>query len=117
MRRLLSLAAVVIVVGSIGFIQWYRWDSGSNHGYEFGYFGAFNRVSNALVSLGGVTITNSWANCDVSMEEFGFTLTNKVGASLEIAVGEQDSIRSLSGQKLADAMRERIGAAGRNAEH
>jgi hypothetical protein len=39
------LAAVLVLF--VGFILWYRWDSGTNHGYHFGYYGEFNRVSNA----------------------------------------------------------------------
>jgi hypothetical protein len=28
----------------VTFIVWYRWDSGRNHGLNFGYYGEFNRV-------------------------------------------------------------------------
>ena len=61
---LISWVALVIFVSCI---LWYGWDSGTNHGYWFGYYGEFNRVSNSLASIPGITITQAWANCDVRL--------------------------------------------------
>jgi len=47
MKKLILVLSAV-VVAFVGFVLYYRWDSGTNHGYQFGYYGEFNRVSNAL---------------------------------------------------------------------
>lgn len=47
-----TLVVVLLLVGlPAGFIGWYSWDSGRNRGFEFGYYGEYNSVSNALASL------------------------------------------------------------------
>ena len=93
MKNLIILSAVVVLF--VGFVLWCRWDSATNHGLQFGYYGDFNRVINALASIPGITVTHSWHNCDVTLEEFGFTATKGSGEPLGIAVGEHDHIRSL----------------------
>ena len=103
---ILILSAVVVVF--VGFVFWYRWDSGTNHGYQIGYYGEFNRVSNALASISGITVTQAWANCDVTLEEFGFTAKMASGEPVRIAVGERDRIRSLSGVSLVQALHTEI---------
>ena len=103
MKKLIATLSAVLVL-FIGFILWYRWDSGTNHGYQFGYYGEFNRVSNALASIPGLTVTQAWHNCDVTLEEFGFTATTSSGESVRITVGERDRIRSLSGDSLVQAL-------------
>ena len=107
MKKIIHILSAVLVV-FVGFVLWYRWDSGTNHGYRFGYYGDFNRVSNALASIPGVTVTQSWANCDVTLEEFGFTATMVSGEPVRIAVGERDRIRSLSGDSLVQALKTEI---------
>jgi len=103
MKTFLVILAPVLVLFVV-FILWYRWDSGTNHGYQFGYYGEFNRISNALASIPGITITQSWHNCDVTLEEFGFIATTRSGESVQIALGERDRIRSLSGESLVHAL-------------
>jgi hypothetical protein len=50
------LALLLLVVAiPIGWAGWYRWDSARNRGKQYGYYGDFNRVSNALASIPGVT--------------------------------------------------------------
>ncbi len=105
-KLILILSAVVLVF--VGFVVWYRWDSNTNHGYQFGYYGEFNRVSNALASIPGITITQAWANCDVTLEEFGFTATMGSSEPVRIAVGERDRIRGLSGDSLVQALKTEI---------
>ena len=107
MKKLIVILSVVLVL-FVGFILWYRWDSGTNHGYQFGYYGDFNRVSNALASIPGITVTQAWANCDVTLEEFGFAATMGSGEPVRIAVGERDRIRSLSGDSLIQALKTEI---------
>src|SRR5947207_1594749 len=96
MKKLILILSVALVI-LVSCILWYRWDSGTNHGYRFGYYGEFNRVSNALASIPGITITQAWANCDVTLEEFGFTATMGSEEPVRIAIGERDRIRRLSG--------------------
>jgi hypothetical protein len=107
MKKLILVLSAVVVI-CVGFVLCYRWDSGTNHGYQFGYYGEFNRVSNALASLPGITVTQAWANCDVTLEEFGFTARMASGQPVRIAVGERDRIRSLSGAPLAQALQTEI---------
>ena len=103
MKKLIVILSAVLVL-FVGLILWYRWDSATNHGFRFGYYGEFNRVSNALASIPGITVTQSWANCDVTLEEFGFTATMGSGESVRIAIGERDRMRSLSGDSLVQAL-------------
>src|SRR6266404_1105743 len=107
MKKLILILAAVVVL-FVGFILWYRWDSGTNHGYRFGYYGDFDRVSNALASIPGITVTQTWANRDVTLEEFGFVATIRSGEPVRIAVGERDRIRSLSGETLVQALKTEI---------
>ena len=94
MRVLLTILTLLIVV-FFGFIGWYRWDSSYNRGSESGYYGTFNRISNALASISGVTVTQSWHNLDVTLEEFGFDLT-VTGQPVHLFFGETDPIRKMS---------------------
>lgn len=79
-----------------------------NDGRESGYYGDFNRISNALVSIPGVTITNAWMNRDITLEEFGFDITTGTGKAVHIAIGERDPLRSISGSKLVDGLTKEI---------
>jgi len=107
MKMIVSIVlAVVAILAAL--LVWYRWDSVNNHGYQFGYFGDFNRVSNALASIPGITITQACANRDVTLEEFGFTATMGSGQTVRIAVGERDCIRDLSGESLVQALKREI---------
>jgi hypothetical protein len=105
-KLILSLSAVVAVF--VGYVRWYCWDSDTNHGYQFGYYGEFNRVSDALASLPGITVTDSWARCDITLEEFGFTATRASADPVCITVGKSDRIRSLSGDALVQALKTEI---------
>ena len=105
-KLILILSAVVVVL--VGCVFWYRWDSETNHGYQFGYYGEFNRFGNALASISGITVTQAWANCDVTLEEFGFFAKMASGEPIRIAVGERDRIRSLSGALLVQALHSEI---------
>jgi len=100
------LLAVGLAVGSIG---WYRWDSSRNCGSEFGYYGEYNRVSNALASIPGVVITQHWHNLDVTLEEFGFDLTI-ARTPIRLFFGEKDTIRSMSREAAMAALKQRIAA-------
>lgn len=79
-----------------------------NDGRESGYYGDFNRVSNALVSIQGVVVTNSWMNRDITMEEFGFDITTPTGKPVHIALGERDPLRRLPRAQLVEALKKEI---------
>jgi len=98
----------LLIVAVVGFVVWYRWDSGENHGFRFGYFGQFNTVSNTLASLPGVKIMESGYNADVTLEEFGFTVLTDRGREMKISFGERDPVRRMTGSELTSALRRRI---------
>lgn len=108
MKILLAIVALgtALVVGTILF---YQWESSRNRGYQWGYFGEFNSVSNSLASVPGVTITQAWHNLDVTMEEFGFGITI-TGRPVRLYFGETDPLRSMSGEIAVAALRTRITA-------
>ena len=58
--KILIAIVLMLILSLVAFIGSYHWDSSKNRGKEFGYYGEFNRVSNALASISGVTITQAW---------------------------------------------------------
>ncbi len=54
MRKKIQIGSLFLLVALIAFIGWYRWDLSLDRGYEFGYWGSFNRVSNSLARLPGI---------------------------------------------------------------
>ena len=107
MKKVLT-GLLVLLMGLFAFIALYRWDSGSNRGYEFGYWGSFNRIRNTMAGLPGIRIVKSGHNADVVMEEFGFDISTASGRTLHIWFSEDDPIRGLSGGRLTKALTERI---------
>jgi hypothetical protein len=107
MKRIITVLGTFAVLFVVA-VLWYRWDSGTNHGYSLGYWGQFNTVSNALAKLPGVTIVKSGANADVTMEEFGFDITTAEGRQVHVWFSETDPIRKLSGEALPKALTEKI---------
>jgi hypothetical protein len=89
-------------------VLWYRWDSGTNHGYSWGYWGQLNTVRNSLARLPGVTIINFGCNADVTMEEFGFDILIAEGRQVHVWFDEREPIRKLSGEALSKALLEKI---------
>jgi hypothetical protein len=76
----------------------------TNNGKESGYYGDFNRASNALVAIPGIRITNFWLNPDITLEEFGFDVVTQIGQPVHIAFGERDPRRKLSRVQLSAAL-------------
>src|SRR2546426_1925813 len=105
--RLLLAIVLVVLLAPVGFVSWYRWDSARNRGHEFGYYGKFNRVSNALAAIPGVTITQAWHSLDVTLEEFGFGIT-VTGQPVRLSFSETDPIRELSRDAAITALKKRI---------
>jgi hypothetical protein len=75
-----------------------------NTGKESGYYGDFNRASNALVSTPGMKITNSWLNSDITLEEFGFDVVTGDGQAVSISFSEQDPRQKFSRAQLAEVL-------------
>jgi hypothetical protein len=75
-----------------------------NNGKEYGYYGDFNRASNALVAIPGIRITNFWLNPDITLEEFGFDVVTQTGQPVRIGFGERDPLRKLSRAQLTAAL-------------
>ena len=80
----------------------------TNDGRESGYYGDFNRVSNALVSIPGVTVTNFWMNRDITLEEFAFDITTATGEAVHLGFGERDPLRKMSRPELVEALKKEI---------
>ena len=108
MMKMILIGSLFLLMALIAFIGWYRWDSGRNRGYEFGYWGSFNRVSNTLARLPGINIVSSGHNADVTLEEFGFDITTTTGQPLHIWFAGGDPTRALSGDRLTKSLTERI---------
>ena len=49
-----------------------RWDAAHNRGYEFGYWGRFNRFQNAIEQMPDVKILDSGWNKKSTIDQFGF---------------------------------------------
>ncbi len=107
MKRAIAVLGTIVIL-FITAIVWYRWDSGTNHGYSWGYWGQFNTVSNSLARLPGVSIIKFGCNADVTMEEFGFDILTSEGRSVHVWFGERDPIRKLSGEALSTALLDKI---------
>src|SRR5688572_6052170 len=84
-RPTIIVATLLAVAMMLPFL--YHWDSNTNRGFTFGYYGQFNTVSNALARFKGVTIFRSWHNCDVTLEEFGFDVKTSEDRLLKIYFG------------------------------
>jgi hypothetical protein len=81
-----------------------------NDGREFGDYGDFNRVSNALVSIPGVVVTNFWINRDITLEEFGFDVVTATDKSVHVALGERDPLHRMHRDGLISALQKELEA-------
>ncbi|HEX7861778.1 MAG TPA: hypothetical protein VF773_15690 [Verrucomicrobiae bacterium] len=116
MKRLAICAIAAVLVIPSGLIAFYKWDEAKNRGSEVGYWGDFNRTSNALAAVPGVLITGAWFNADITLEEFGFdiVLTNQQWA--RVTFWESSEIRDMSRRRALPALQQCIaeGLAGTN---
>lgn len=91
----------------MGYIFFYQWNIAKNRGYEFGYYGVFNRISHSIESIPSVSnVTTTAMDIDISLEEFGFEVNLKNGRSIKLFFQESGPIRSLTGKKLRAALEE-----------
>jgi hypothetical protein len=100
---LLGMAAAFFEVFCVG-----HWDSETNHGLTFGYWRAYNNVSNSLAQLPGVTIVGTGYNANVILEEFDFDVIVTNGVFLKLWFDEQDPIRRMKGYELRIALADKL---------
>jgi hypothetical protein len=93
----ITAAALLLLLTSCGI-------PATNDGKEYGYYGEFNRASNALVAIPGIRITNVWMNRDTVLEEFGFDIVTMNGQPVHIGFDERDPRRKLSRTELTKAL-------------
>lgn len=114
MRARKGIVALLILV-ALGTLAVYRvhkfltWEHKNGRWYHYGYWDEYLNISNALATLPGVYILGTWCNEDLTLEEFGFYLKVDGTESIHIDFSEDDRTRSLTGEKLVAALRERIG--------
>ena len=107
MKKIVALVILGIFFVPLGLYGFYWWDGAKNRGSEFGYWGEFNRTKNALASIPGVTLTHKWHNLDVTLEEFGFSVTTN-GRAVNIYFRERDAVRTLSRKRAIPILQEMI---------
>jgi hypothetical protein len=117
-NSLIAMKMKWIIVGLLAiatmffaFVFWYRWDSETNHGLTFGYWRAYNNISNSIAQLPGVTIVGTGYNADVTLEEFGFDVKDQNSRVLKIWFNEEDPIRKMTGDQLKSALTKKINEA------
>ena len=104
-KKYLFRSITLIIVTVVGYVLFYWWDIAKNRGYEFGYYGVFNRIAHSLESIPDVSsVTTTAMNVDISLEEFGLDVILKDERTIKLFFHEMDPIRSLSGQKLRTAL-------------
>ena len=103
------LLTFLFIVAPVVYFAVYWWDSSQNRGYEFGYYGEFNRVKHALAGIRDITVLDSWANADFGrLEEFGFDISTNNREPIRLFFQETDPTRNLSGERLARELRNNI---------
>lgn len=60
------------------------------------------------MAISEITIIRDWAKHDVTLEEFGFSLTTASGKSVQLDFQESDPLRSYTGHRLTDALNARL---------
>ncbi len=108
---LIRMAPLLVALALLPLL-WMRWDSSENRGFHRGYWGDYNRIHDALAKLPDYKVAALYANKDVAMEEFGFSLSSENQPDIRLDFPENDEIRRWSGAKLERALAERISVAG-----
>ena len=90
-----------------------RWDAAHNRGYEFGYWGRFNRFQNAREQMPNVKIldsgwNNSGWNKKATIDQFGFRVQIAGERQIKLWFHESDPVLDLSGEELSTALRQKI---------
>jgi hypothetical protein len=82
---LASLYAVGVLFGMAGGESW-----------MVGYYGKFNRVRTVIERMPDVRILDSWQHHDVTLEDFGFTITSASGQPAKVDFWEGSQPMALS---------------------
>ncbi|MGA2243732.1 MAG: hypothetical protein ABSH48_01935 [Verrucomicrobiota bacterium] len=107
MRSVISVTLALAMFALVG--AWYCWDADRNHGFQFGYYGDLNRVSNALTNIPGVTITQTWQKGGLSLQAFGFGLWYS-NLPVRLDFGETDPVRTMGPLEVRITCGQRIRA-------
>lgn len=77
MKRFLILicAAIGTVIVVIFALYFYVFGEFTDPSIEFGYFGGFHRTQRVIQEIEGSSIHDSWMNKDITIEDYGFTVT------------------------------------------
>lgn len=107
------LSGLLILVAVVGYALFDRWDRAQNRGYEFGYYGDFNRILHSLESMPDVSgVTATAMNLDLALEEFGLEVSLLDGRTANLFFQERDPIRALSGRELSASLKSLLLAQG-----
>lgn len=106
----IGLATLGIFLAAVTMVVFYVWDSRTNHGLTWGYWGEYNRVVEALEAIPGLKVTPRWVNGDITLEEFCLSVCTPTGEEKELGFSEDDPVRRLRGEDLSAALRRRVEA-------
>lgn len=111
LSKVLLVAAVVPSLPLLAITLWiltYQLDSHNNFKLHWGYYGDYNRVTDAITSIPGALILDSWANGDITLEEFAVTVRTPAGDTIEMFFEEDDQVRHWHGSRLVEALKRRM---------
>jgi hypothetical protein len=108
-RIILALPALVVMMLAI--MAGWLWLNLNipDQGWEFGYYGQFNRVKHVIEDMPDATITNHWQHKDISLEDFGFTLVLDGGSQVDLTFSENSpQISMRNKQKIKKFIKKEI---------
>jgi hypothetical protein len=85
-----------------------HWDSETNHGLTFGYWGGYNNVGRSLARMPGVKIVRCGYNADAVLGEIDFDIITTNGVCLRLWFEEKDPIRRMKGNELRIALADKL---------
>lgn len=71
----------------------YGIDRENNFGFEFGYYGQFNRFKGVIETIPNVEIVETWQHHDVSLEDFRFFLLIDGERKFQLNIYENNPIK------------------------
>ena len=101
--------ALCLLIAIAALIAFYRWDSATNRGLAFGYYGQLNTVKQAAAELPDVArVRVVSANIDIGLEEFSIEVSMNDGRRTTLSFLETDSLRAKSGPDLSEGLASRL---------
>lgn len=95
LARMLIICGLFAFAWLICFGLWFIDHLLPNNGWEFGYYGQFNRTKHAIEKMEGVEIVDYWQHRDLSLEDFGFDLSVNGGNLIQVAFLDNSPQKSL----------------------